>query len=195
VIETALVLPSPPALLAPRSVIDPVAELRAACHDAVTGLPHGQQVIVLANPVSEANAARGITEPLGHRVVESLLVGIEFEPQLALPYAAAALLELVEPTTLVVMADGSARRGEKAPGHLHPDAIAFDDRVEAALRNGDAAALATLDPDLGEELWCDGIPGFRVLGEATRGRRVTAEVSYADAPYGVAWWVARWELT
>ena len=149
---------------------------------------------MLANPVSEANAARGITEPLGHRVARSLLGEVEFEPQLALPYAAAALLELAEPATLLVMADGSARRSEKAPGHLHPDAIAFDDRIESALRSGDAAALAALDPDLGEELWCDGIPGFRVLGEVARDRQVTAEVSYADAPYGVAWWVARWDL-
>ena len=193
-IETALVLPSPPALLAPRSVIDPVAELRAACYNAVTGLPQGQQVMVLANPVSEANAARGITEPLGHRVARSLLGGIEFEPQVALPYAAAAILELAEPTTLIVLADGSARRSEKAPGHLHPDAVAFDDHIEAALRTGDAAALAGLDPDLGEQLWCDGIPGFRVLGEVARDRQVTAELSYADAPYGVAWWVSRWDL-
>ena len=194
-IETALVLPSPPALLAPQSVTDPVAELRTACQAAVVGLPSGQKVIVLAHPVSEANAARGITEPLGHRVARSLLGEAEFEPQLALPYAAAALLELDDPTTLIVMADGSARRGEKAPGHLHPDAIAFDDRIESALSSGDAAALASLDPDLGEELWCEGIPGFRALGEVARERQVSAEVSYADAPYGVAWWVARWDLS
>jgi hypothetical protein len=194
VIGTVLVLPSPPALLAPTSVTDPVPELRAACRDAVAGLPPGQKVIVLANPVSDPNAERGITEPLGHRVARSVLGQVEFEPQLALPYAAAALLELAEPTTLLVMADGSARRSEKAPGHLHPDATAFDNQIESALRTGDAAALAALDPDLGEELWCDGIPGFRVLGEVARDRPVTAEVSYAEAPYGVAWWVARWDL-
>jgi len=194
VIETVLVLPSPPSLLSPRSVTDPVAELRAACQDAVGRLPRGQKVVVLANPVSEPNAARGITEPLGHRVARALLGEVEFEPQQTLPYAAAAILELAEPTTLIVLADGSARRSEKAPGHLHPDAIAFDDRVESALRTGDAAALTALDPGLGDELWCEGIPGFRVLGEVARDRQVTAEVSYADAPYGVAWWVARWDL-
>ena len=113
---------------------------------------------------------------------------------MALPYAAATLLELAEPATLLVMADGSASRGEKAPGHLHPDAIAFDDHIESALRSGDAAALAALDPDLGEELWCEGVPGFQVLGEVARERQVSAEVSYADAPYGVAWWIARWDL-
>ena len=193
-IGTVLVLPTPRALLPPRSVVDPVSGLRAACHEAVAALPQQQAVIVLATPVSKANAERGITEPLGHRVARSLLGDVEFEPQLALPYAAAALLELADPATLLVMADGSASRGEKAPGHLHPDAIAFDDRIESALRSGDAATLAALDPDLGEELWCEGVPGFQVLGEVARERHVSAEVSYADAPYGVAWWVARWDL-
>jgi hypothetical protein len=195
VIRTVLVLPSPRALLASRSADDPVAELRKACVDAVEKLPAGQRVVVLAAPVTEANARKGVTEPLGHRVAAQLLGATTFEPQLALPYAAAALLEVAEPTTLLVMADGTARRGEKAPGHLHPDAVAFDDRVEAALRSGDAATLAALDPELGEELWCEGIPGLRVLGELARERAVTAEVSYAEAPYGVAWWVARWDLT
>lgn len=190
-----LVLPSPPALLAPRSAADPVSELRKACAVAVSTLPEGRRVVVLAAPVSEANAARGVTEPLGHRVAAHLLEGSAFEPQLALPYAAAALLELAEPTTLVVMADGSARRGEKAPGHLHPDAVAFDERIELALRSGDAEALAALDPEVGEELWCEGVPGLRVLGELARDRAVVAYVSYSEAPYGVAWWVARWDLT
>ncbi len=193
-IGTALVLPTPPALLAPRSQIDPVPELRGACRAAVERLPGHDRLVVLASPVNEANVARGVTEPLGHRVAAHLLGRRVFEPQIALPYVAAGLLESTVPTTLLVMADGSARRGEKAPGHLHPEAVAFDDDVEAALRAGDAAALAALDPQLGEELWCDGVPGFNVLGEVARDREVVAEVTYADAPYGVAWWVARWTL-
>jgi hypothetical protein len=193
VIGTVLVLPTPPALLTPRSIADPVSELRAACVTAVAGLPPQRRTIVLAAPMDGANAQRGVTEPLGHRVAREVL-GIEFEPQVALPYAAAALLEIAEPTTLVVMADGSARRGEKAPGHLHPDAVSFDEAIEAALRSGDAETLAALDPEIGEELWCAGVPGLRALGEVARDRRVAAEVSYADAPYGVAWWVARWDL-
>ena len=58
------------------------------------------------------------------------------------------------------MADGTARRGEKAPGHLHPDAVSFDERLEAALRAGDTETLATLDPEVGEELWCEGVPAL-----------------------------------
>jgi hypothetical protein len=193
-IETVLVLPSPPALLSPRSAEDPVAELRKACAVAVSTMP-GHRVLVLAAPVGEANARRGVTEPLGHRVAAHLLDGVPFEAQLALPDTAAALRELADPTTLVVMADGSARRGEKAPGHLHPDAVAFDERIEAALRSGDAETLAALDPEVGEELWCEGVPGLRVLGELARDRDVVPYVSYAGAPYGVAWWVARWDLS
>lgn len=194
VIETVLVLPCPPALLSPRSAGDPVAKLRAACAAAVADLPSHQSIIVLAAPISEANAARGVTEPLGHRLAHHL-IDVAFEPQLTLPYAAAALLELSEPSTLVVMSDGSARREETSPGHVHPDAVRFDDAIEKALREGDAETLATLDLDQAGDLWCEGAPGFRLLGEVARGRTIDAEVSYADAPYGVAWWVARWDLT
>ena len=148
-IQTVLVLPTPLALLAPQSISDPVAELRAACRAAVATLPDDEPVVVLARPVSEANLARGVSEPLGHRVARCLLAGRDFEPQLALPYAAAALLELSDPTSLLVMADGSACREDSAPGHLHPAAVPFDDVIETALRNGDAKALARLDPEVG----------------------------------------------
>jgi hypothetical protein len=201
-IDTVLVLPTPPALLPPLSQDDPVADLRAACTAAVAGLPPDDLVVAVAVPTDEANLARGGQEPLGHRVARHLLGTRTFVPDLALPWSAAALLEqdaaagehAVRPTTLLVMADGSARRTEKAPGHLHPDAVAFDDALERALREGDAETLATTDLAMAEELWCQGAPGFRLLGEVARGRRITPSVTYADAPYGVAWWVARWNL-
>lgn len=203
-IDTVVVLPTPRALLPPVSVIDPVAELRRACHEALDRLlaTAPSRITVLAPAVSEANRWRGVTDPLGHRVARQLLAGRagelpELEEQVALPYAAAALLEgdgAEESGALLVMADGSARRTEQAPGHLDPRAVPFDDVVEQALRDGDAETLAALDPGLAAEVWCEGAPALRVLGELARGRQVTAEVSYADAPYGVAWWVARWDL-
>jgi len=201
VIGTVLVLPTPPALLSPRSAADPVAELRAACEGALANV--SEPVVVVAVPTNEENLARGVTEPLGHRIARHLLRDRPFMPELALPWTAASLIEQDGPpgehprpaTTLLVMADGSARRGEKAPGHVHPDAVRFDEAIEKALRDGDAEALATLDLDQAGELWCEGAPGFRLLGEVARGRRIDTEVSYADAPYGVAWWVARWDLT
>lgn len=196
-ITTALVLPTPRALLGPVSVVDPVADLRKAVAEAVSALlaeePAGELAVVAA-PVSAANAARGVTEPLGHRVAREVLGGRAFQAHTAGPSTAAELLRSAEPTLLLVMADGSARRHDKAPGHSHPGALAFDDRVEAGLRTGDVAALVGLDPELGAQLWCEGVPCFQVLGEVARGSRVTPQVSYAEAPYGVAWWVARWDL-
>ena len=196
-ITTALVLPTPPALLPPVSAVDPVAELREACRVALERLPRGRRVVVAA-PVSDANTARGITRPLGHRVADHLLDGATFEARTAAagaaPDVAASLRACAEPVTLLVMADGSARCDVDSPGQLHPGARPFDESVAAALRAGDAETLARLDPELAEELWCEGVPGFLVLGEVARGREVTAEVTYADAPYGVAWWVARWDL-
>ena len=198
-INSVLVLPSPRALLPWLSETDPVPELRAACAAAIGKLlaDGPARIVVVAAPVSELNQTRGVTEPFGHRIARHLLGDSEFEEQVALPYTAASLIEHADrtgPTTLVVMADGSACRGEKAPGHLHPDAIAFDDTIERALREGDVEALATIDPDQAHELWCGGAPGFHVLAEVARGRRIASEVTYADAPYGVAWWVARWDL-
>ena len=144
VIRTVLVLPTPLALLAPQSVTDPVAELRAACQTAVATLPGDERIVVLARPVSEANVARGVTEPLGHRVAEAAArrtcISSRSSPCRTPPQRSS---KLSDPTTLLVMADGSACRGDKAPGHLHPAALPFDDGIEAALRTGDAKALAT----------------------------------------------------
>jgi hypothetical protein len=199
VIRTVLVLPSPPALLPIRSLQDPVTELRAACAAAVAEVAANMdrvgRIVVLAGPVSEANRRRGVTVPLGHRVAEAVLGGRPFEPRVALPQTAAELRRSSDAVLLVAMADGSARRGERAPGHVHPAALDFDDCIERALRSGDAETLARLDPELGEELLSDGVPTLRVVGELARDREVSAAVRYAEAPYGVAWWVARWELT
>ena len=202
-IRTVLVLPTPRALLSPTSREDPVAPLRAACVEAIDGVlaPAPQRIAVLAPPVGEANVARGVTDPLGLRIARHLLArhvrdgAVQVVEHQALPYAAAAILETAEPTTLLVMADGSASRGEKAPGHLHPEAIGFDEVIAEALRSGDPDALARLDPALAAEVWCEGVAAFHVLGEVARGRTISAEVTYADAPFGVAWWVARWDLT
>ena len=197
-IATALVLPSPRALLPWLSETDPVPELRAACAAALDQLfaDGADRLVVLAPPVSDLNRARGVVDPVGHRIARHLLGEREFDAQVALPYEAASLIEHgdTRSTAVIVMADGSACRGEKAPGHLHPDAIPFDDAIERALRTGDVDALAGIDPAQARALWCEGAAGFHVLAEIARGRGIAADVSYADAPYGVAWWVARWDL-
>jgi len=56
-----------------------------------------------------------------------------------------------------VVADGSARRTEKAPGHLDDRAEGFDAQVEKALAAGDPELLKALDVNLAEALLVGGM--------------------------------------
>jgi hypothetical protein len=105
---------------------------------------------------------------------------------------AGVLAALPDRTAVLAMGDGSARRSEKAPGHLDPAAGPFDAAVAAALGAGDADALACLDPAEGARLLAAGVPVWRAVGAALRGRPVTGELRYAEAPFGVGYFVAEW---
>jgi hypothetical protein len=89
------------------------------------------------------------------------------------------------------MGGGSARRSESSPGYVDPRAIGFDDAVAQALRTGDAEALLALEPALASELWAAGRASWQVLAGAA-GSDVDADLLYADAPYGVGYFVATW---
>ena len=91
---------------------------------------------------------------------------------------------------LLVMADGSARRGLKAPGHLDERSAPFDAEVERAVRAGDMAGLLALDTDLARELMATGRPAWQVLAGALAGRQPTSDVLYSGDPFGVAYLVA-----
>jgi hypothetical protein len=95
---------------------------------------------------------------------------------------------------LLVVGDGSARRSEKAPGHLDPRAEPFDRAATHALRAGDPDALLALPAGLGRELLAAGRAPWQVLAGATQTVRVNAAVTYADAPYGVGYLVAHWAV-
>jgi hypothetical protein len=71
---------------------------------------------------------------------------------------------------LLIMADGSARRGPRAPGYLDERAAAFDAAVEDAVRNGDFDALLDIHPPLARELLAAGRPAWQVLAGAAHGR-------------------------
>lgn len=183
------VVPSPPALLpsyAGRQ--DPLPEVRAAAVEACRWLlaPGPSEVVVLA-------------DALGARVGASLLaaagwtgavraVGVPGEAGVPPDPGAPA----APPDALLVVADGSARRTEKAPGHLDGRAHPYDERTGRALAAGDAATLADLDTDLGVELLAAGTPALRALGALVGTRSVSAEVDYEGDPFGVAYWVVRW---
>ena len=95
---------------------------------------------------------------------------------------------------LLVMADGSARRGEKAPGHVDERAFGFDDAVVRALQDGDAGALSALDPVLAGQLLAQGRAPLAVLGDVVtaQGGRPRTDVPYRDDPHGVQYAVAVW---
>lgn len=186
-----VVIPSTLALLPEYAgEVDPVAALRTASEDAVLWLVdrHPEQLTVLTAETRPDNVARGVVEPPGARVARRLLSGYAGDVDLAVvprdvvPARASGFL---------VVANGSATRGEKAPGHLDQRSFAFDAAIDTALRAGDPGALRELDASLGVELWAYDVPALQALGSAVEDV-VQASVTYADDSYGVQYWVARW---
>lgn len=102
------------------------------------------------------------------------------------------LARTVDADALLVMGDGSTRRHDDAPGTGHRQGRAFDDTVAAALSDGDAAALAGLDPDLGDEVQAAGVPAWRLAGRLIGARPVQATLVAHAAPFGVGYFVATW---
>lgn len=94
-------------------------------------------------------------------------------------------------TAVLVMGDGSARRGEKAPGHLDERAFAFDDLVVGALAAGDPGPLKDLDAELAAELLVAGRAAWQVMAAAAPGpARVVS--THAEDPFGVLYPVTVW---
>jgi hypothetical protein len=95
---------------------------------------------------------------------------------------------------LILVADGAACHGPKAPRAQDPRAKAYDDAVWTALATGEPSRLAQIDADLGDELGATGPQVWPVLvaaaGVATT--EAVGEVVWTGAPYGVGWAVASW---
>ena len=206
---------------------DAVPELRAACQEAMeAALGHRPDVVVVVGGADEAGEwdaslpvevrRFGTTTaphvdglPLSLGVARRLLEESGWVGPLrlyTLPWdadpgsvteLAGVVSEVEGRVVLLVMGDGSTRRGEKAPGYLDERAFAFDDEVARALEQGDAEALAGLDAELAEELMVLGRPSFVVLGESVRAGGLTPRprLLYRDDPYGVQYTVALWELS
>lgn len=141
-------------------------------------------------PLSLTVGAWLLAEALGPRTGA---VGFSVGSDFATSRTAVELLAVAESEAvgLVVMGDGSARRSLTAPGYHDPRAEPFDASVEAALRDGDVEALAALDVELGGELLASGVPAWRAAAGVLSGT-YDAELLYADAPYGVGYFVAAW---
>ncbi|MGW0808953.1 hypothetical protein [Nonomuraea sp. NPDC002799] len=95
-------------------------------------------------------------------------------------------------TGLLVVADGSARRGEKAPGHLDPGAVRLDTVIADALGSADPCRLLDFDADQCESALVAGRAAWQVMAGACEGERWLAHVLYEDDPFGVAYWVITW---
>ena len=181
------VVPSTPALLPEYAgLVDPVAELRTACVRAVEWLVarHPERITVLAAGVRPDNVARGVSTGIGIRVATYLLEAAGFTGDITEE-------TLAERGGVLAVANGSARRNERAPGHLDERAAGFDDVVRRRLRDGDAAALRDLDERLGEELWAYDVPVLRTLGGLVEPPEEAA-MDFDGDPFGVQYWVVRW---
>lgn len=110
----------------------------------------------------------------------------------------------LDDAAVLVMADGSATRSAAAPGHLDERAEPFDATVASALADGDADALGGIDRELAEQLWCQGAGVWRSVADVVAARvhargtetpaRVEASLLHDDAPLGVGWFVAEWDV-
>lgn len=216
---------------------DAVPQLRAACHEALgEALATTPDVVLVVGGDEEgrswdgtlpvdvgsfgttgASRVTGLPQSLGvgKRLLED--VGWDGPTEFRTVDRAAAPSEVAglarelaadpRAAVLLVLGDGSTRRGDGAPGYLDERAFGFDSGVAAALEKADAAALATLDAGLAEELMVHGRAAFALLGEvvirqlaspqaaARAPMRPSARLLYCDDPFGVAYNVAVWHLT
>ena len=186
--------------------VDPVAEARAASLTAVAAVAAvADEVVVVGASDAYLSSPQVGREPdplsirVGRRLLAdagALLPGEDVVIGWDAGAAEAADLgrsfgERNVRTALLVMGDLSARRAEEGgPGTYDERAAGFDAQVERALASGDPAALGALDVALGDELMVAGRAGLQVLSGVPAPAR--SEVTYAAAPYGVGYVVARW---
>jgi hypothetical protein len=148
--------------------VDPVADVRAAA-------------VAAAAWVAEAGPVAVVGDGQGARVGRHLL-GLTG----AVPTENGG-------SAYLVVANGSARRSDTAPGYVDERSVPFDAEVEAALRAPDPGTLAGIDVDLGAALLVGNPAGLVRLGTLLHGAEQPL-VDYAGDPYGVQYWVMRWQV-
>jgi len=112
-------------------------------------------------------------------------------PTADLAEAASRLAARPERVGLLVMGEGSARRGTTAPGFIDERAPVFDAALGLALQEGDAVVLRNIDSELADQLMALGRAPFQFLGHAAPDG-AAATVLYEDDPFGVMYFVAVW---
>lgn len=198
-IRSVTVVPGPPLLLPEYTGrVDTGAGLRDRAVSLLSSaVPHpgapGRVVLVAATD----RDPRSTRPPLGRRVGIHLLAIAGREPHevVEIPWDAGVqecraagepLGDDRDDVHLVVVADGSARRGEKAPGYLDERAAGLDAELVAGLRSADPERLLALDADLCAELLVHGRAPLQVAAAAMArsGPMRCADLSWED-PFGV----------
>ena len=179
-------------------------ELRSACLQAMEVLDELEVVVLGAAPSSGWVTGSVDPTPYGVRGLPAadplplaLAVGVTLlgaRRHRLYGIADSSLPEVGEDVGLLVEGDGSARRTEKAPGHLDPRGEGFDAEVERALAAGDPAALGSLDEELAAQLMVDGLRAWRTAAglAAVASGPWCGRVLLASAPFGVGYLVATW---
>lgn len=131
--------------------------------------------------------------PVAAPLREGWEVGEQTEPQ-ECERIGRELAARSERVALLVMGDGSARRGLKAPGYLDERAVPFDDEVARALGGADTRALAAIDPTAASALMAAGRAPWQVLAGAVAGSGLPwrGELLSYRAPFGVGYFTAVW---
>jgi aromatic ring-opening dioxygenase LigB subunit len=108
----------------------------------------------------------------------------------ALGKALAAAVTPMTPVGLLVMADLSARRTQRAPASFHPGAEEFDRRIGDAIRKAELGRLLDVDPGLAAEMGAGGMAALWLLaGALGRASEPHGEVLYEGGPFGVGYLV------
>lgn len=213
----AVSCPHPPLLL-PGLTGGPVPEvdkLRAACGVVVERLVAAEPDVIVA--VGSGTRTRrwsrqapspsfgSYGEPTGDVLSLSLAVAVELLKSVSIPVELHGIGETEdcraygrrlaarpERLGLLAMADGSARRGPKAPGYEDHRALAMDRELDDALRTADFGRLFTLQPEVARDLLIGGRASWQVLAGACESLAVRAECHYSDDPFGVWYPVFEW---
>ncbi len=202
-----------------------LAELRTACRVALTRIaaPGRQLVVVGSGPEDRRYEAAARGSLAGYGVPVEVSLGSDqpgpLELPLSLTVGAWVVRDALGPetgaigysvatdrpnlwqrpdTALVVVADGSARRAETAPGYLDERSGEFDAWIAEALRRGQGNMLhppgGEVDDDLAlaRQLMAAGGATWDAIAATTEAADWDAELLYDAAPFGVGYFVAVW---
>lgn len=199
----AAVVPMTPLLVRSESgLADPVADLRAAAVSAVRELAGGCDSLVALCPAGIVGAPDDYRWPSGrpgsgplsvqiaHHLLDLAAVPHEVAEVVARDASNGVSKAQLGRAGLLVLGDGTARRGQAAPGFIDERSFAFDDLLAAALGSGDGSALAGLDQQLAEELMVTGRQTFADLGRLIP--TADGDLRWRGDPFGMTYFVATW---